>query len=125
MNSNFGISNNNHSILNSSSEELAHSPTSSTATNHTADMLKSSISDKGSTDSLLDVDDNPFGNQDGGSFCTTASDSLLHTSDTSDEEFQQIITKPDGGHQKKKKSVLTRNGRVSITVTYAFFFFDY
>lgn len=72
-----------------------------------------SLSDKGSTDSLLDVENN-LGTQEE-SVCTTASDSILQTSDTS-EECLSTVLRDDGGEenfQLKKKAALKRNSRVS------------
>ncbi len=75
-------------------------------------------SDKGSTDSLLDVD-NHFSIQDG-SICTTASDSLLHTSDTSEECLSSILREEptQNDDQKRKKPALKRNSRVSLIIVF-------
>lgn len=70
------------------------------------------LSDKGSTDSLLDLDSHLSIQE---SICTTASDSLLHTSDTSEECLSSILREEpslDEQHQRKK-AALKRNNRVS------------
>jgi hypothetical protein len=75
-----------------------------------------SLSDKGSTDSLLDVENN-LGIQEGESNCTTASDSILQTSDTS-EECLSTVLRDEGAEEssalQKKKAALKRNSRVSF-----------
>ena len=70
-------------------------------------------SDRGSTDSLLDVDHN-FSIQEG-SICTTASDSLLQTSDTSEECLPSILRQESSENEKerRKKIALKRHNRVS------------
>lgn len=72
-------------------------------------------SDRGSTDSLLDVDHN-FSIQEG-SICTTASDSLLQTSDTSEECLSSILRQESGEKEseRRKKAALKRHTRVSFS----------
>lgn len=71
-------------------------------------------SDRGSTDSLLDVDQN-FSIQEG-SICTTASDSLLQTSDTSEECLSSVLRQECGekDSDRRKKAALKRHTRVSF-----------
>lgn len=71
-------------------------------------------SDRGSTDSLLDVDQN-FSIQEG-SICTTASDSLLQTSDTSEECLSSILRQEcsEKESERHKKAALKRHSRVSF-----------
>lgn len=71
-------------------------------------------SDKGSMDSLLDADSHLSIQE--GSICTTASDSFLHTSDTSEECLSSILREepPLGESHQRKKAALKRNNRVSF-----------
>lgn len=78
-------------------------------------------SDKGSTDSLLDVD-TQYSVPEELSICTTASDSLLHTSDTSEDGLSGILREepsPDD-NQHRKKPALKRNKRVSSILFFIF-----
>lgn len=98
----------------SSTEDLDKNP---------SNLCRLTPSDKGSTDSLLDVD-NHYSVQEE-SICTTASDSLLHTSDTSEECLSSILREepsPDD-NQHKKKPALKRNSRVSFDCDFFFYFF--
>lgn len=112
---NFLISSSNISEISDKFEQKGYFDSSTEDLDRNSAFITSVLtpSDKGSTDSLLDVD-NHLSIQDG-SICTTASDSLLHTSDTSEEYLSSILREPSiEENPKKKKQALKRNNRVSF-----------